>query len=165
MLEGDVDIREHDCLNKRDAGGFSSKLCGKPCDHGSPCTLPADHLPQSRHETEHGCTFYDDDNSPELEAARARSRALRQPPPLSADPPEINAVEPCPHCGSTLVAALRLRGGGGYDRCRDCGAFCLISAGTRTEWDVPLKRQPLSAELVEIVERLDELEKKATPGP
>lgn len=48
----------------RDAGGFSTKPCGKMCDHDSPCTLPLDHLPGSRHETEHGCTFYDDDCRP-----------------------------------------------------------------------------------------------------
>ena len=47
----------------QDAGGFSVVPCGKVCDHDSPCTLPADHLPPSRHETEHGCTFYDDDGA------------------------------------------------------------------------------------------------------
>jgi hypothetical protein len=34
--------------------------CGKRCDHDSPCTLPIGHLPPSHHETDHGCTFYDD---------------------------------------------------------------------------------------------------------
>ncbi len=34
-------------------------FCGKCCDHGSPCLLYADHQPQDRHETQHGCIFYD----------------------------------------------------------------------------------------------------------
>ena len=33
--------------------------CGKPCDHGSPCILSAGHVPADRHETEHGCVFFD----------------------------------------------------------------------------------------------------------
>jgi len=33
--------------------------CGKPCDHGSPCGLSAGHVPTDRHETEHGCVFFD----------------------------------------------------------------------------------------------------------
>jgi hypothetical protein len=33
--------------------------CGKPCDHGSPCILPTAHAPADRHETEHGCVFFD----------------------------------------------------------------------------------------------------------
>ena len=33
--------------------------CGKECDHGSPCLLSAGHVPADRHETEHGCVFFD----------------------------------------------------------------------------------------------------------
>ena len=33
--------------------------CGKECDHGSPCILSAGHVPADRHETEHGCVFFD----------------------------------------------------------------------------------------------------------
>ena len=44
---------------ERDAGGFLMRECGKRCDHDSQCTLPADHLPATRHESEHGCIFYD----------------------------------------------------------------------------------------------------------
>lgn len=35
--------------------------CGKRCDHGSPCMLDAGHVPVDRHESEHGCVFYDVD--------------------------------------------------------------------------------------------------------
>lgn len=58
-----------------DAGGFSTKHCNKACDHGSECTLPADHLPPSRHESEHGCVFYDE--TPELAAKLAAARSIR----------------------------------------------------------------------------------------
>lgn len=34
-------------------------VCGKPCDHGSPCLLLAGHVPAARHETQHGCVFYE----------------------------------------------------------------------------------------------------------
>lgn len=33
--------------------------CGKSCDHGSPCIQAANHAPADRHETEHGCVFFD----------------------------------------------------------------------------------------------------------
>jgi hypothetical protein len=33
--------------------------CGKRCDHDSPCLLPEGHEPADRHETEHGCAFFD----------------------------------------------------------------------------------------------------------
>jgi hypothetical protein len=33
--------------------------CGKKCDHDSPCILRADHEPRDRHETDHGCVFFD----------------------------------------------------------------------------------------------------------
>jgi hypothetical protein len=33
--------------------------CGKECDHGSPCIQAANHAPADRHETEHGCVFFD----------------------------------------------------------------------------------------------------------
>jgi hypothetical protein len=33
--------------------------CGKQCDHGSPCLLPSSHDAPDRHETQHGCIFYD----------------------------------------------------------------------------------------------------------
>ena len=33
--------------------------CGKECDHGSPCRLSTGHAPADRHETEHGCVFFD----------------------------------------------------------------------------------------------------------
>jgi len=34
-------------------------LCGRKCDHGSPCIRCADHEPRDRHETDHGCVFFD----------------------------------------------------------------------------------------------------------
>ena len=34
--------------------------CGKRCAHGSPCMLTEHHAPTDRHQTEHGCVFYDD---------------------------------------------------------------------------------------------------------
>ena len=37
----------------------SPSPCGKPCDHGSPCILLTGHIPTDRHETEHGCVFFD----------------------------------------------------------------------------------------------------------
>lgn len=36
-----------------------AEFCGKSCDHGSPCLLYADHQPPDRHETQHGCIFFD----------------------------------------------------------------------------------------------------------
>lgn len=36
-------------------------VCGKRCDHGSECLLLADHAPPDRHETQHGCIFYDEE--------------------------------------------------------------------------------------------------------
>lgn len=33
--------------------------CGKRCDQGSPCILWRKHEPASRHQTRHGCVFYD----------------------------------------------------------------------------------------------------------
>ena len=33
--------------------------CGKECDYGSPCRLSTGHVPEDRHETEHGCVFFD----------------------------------------------------------------------------------------------------------
>jgi hypothetical protein len=39
--------------------GADAVFCGKCCDHGSPCLLYADHVPPDRHETQHGCIFYD----------------------------------------------------------------------------------------------------------
>lgn len=35
--------------------------CGRQCDHGSPCRLRSGHSSSWRHETEHGCIFYDAD--------------------------------------------------------------------------------------------------------
>lgn len=40
-------------------------LCGSLCDHGSACKLPVAHDPEDRHETEHGCIFYDPHNEQE----------------------------------------------------------------------------------------------------
>jgi hypothetical protein len=34
-------------------------VCGKRCDHGSECLLLAGHTPSDKHETQHGCVFYD----------------------------------------------------------------------------------------------------------
>ena len=34
--------------------------CRAQCDHRSACMLPRDHRPSDRHETEHGCIFYDE---------------------------------------------------------------------------------------------------------
>jgi hypothetical protein len=33
--------------------------CSTRCDHDSQCTLPGDHEPADRHETDHGCICYD----------------------------------------------------------------------------------------------------------
>ena len=33
--------------------------CGKKCDHESPCILADGHEPSDRHETAHGCVFFD----------------------------------------------------------------------------------------------------------
>jgi hypothetical protein len=41
------------------APGATAEFCGKSCDHDSPCLLYADHQPADRHETQHGCIFYD----------------------------------------------------------------------------------------------------------
>lgn len=49
------------------SGGKSAGVCGKRCDHDSECLLLADHDPPNRHETQHGCVFYDgapDDDEP-----------------------------------------------------------------------------------------------------
>lgn len=47
--------------SEEDAGARapSTDFCGKRCDHGSECLLYADHQPPDRHETQHGCIFYD----------------------------------------------------------------------------------------------------------
>jgi len=34
-------------------------VCGALCDHGSECLLLRGHTPQDRHETQHGCVFFD----------------------------------------------------------------------------------------------------------
>jgi len=34
-------------------------VCGALCDHGSECLLLRGHIPQDRHETQHGCVFFD----------------------------------------------------------------------------------------------------------
>jgi hypothetical protein len=39
--------------------GKPSAHCGKKCDHDSPCVLRVDHEPRDRHETDHGCVFFD----------------------------------------------------------------------------------------------------------
>lgn len=36
-----------------------ANICGKTCDHGSPCLLLAGHIPSFKHETQHGCEFHD----------------------------------------------------------------------------------------------------------
>jgi hypothetical protein len=36
-----------------------ANTCNKPCDHGSPCLLLKGHEPVDRHDTQHGCVFYD----------------------------------------------------------------------------------------------------------
>jgi len=51
--------------------------CVAVCDHLSRCELPADHLPATRHESEHGCIFYSD-VSPAVIAARTASALRRQ---------------------------------------------------------------------------------------
>ena len=38
---------------------LDSPPCGKECDHGSPCQLSTGHTPSDRHETAHGCVFFD----------------------------------------------------------------------------------------------------------
>ena len=53
--------------------------CGKPCDHGSPCGLSAGHVPTDRHETEHGCVFFDPHGS-------VRGTDAVCMPPVSAEP-------------------------------------------------------------------------------
>jgi hypothetical protein len=35
-------------------------VCGKKCDHGSECLGLIGHEPPDRHETQHGCVFYDE---------------------------------------------------------------------------------------------------------
>lgn len=44
-------------------------VCGKVCDHGSPCLLLEGHEPGDRHETQHGCVFLD---------RRERDEAMRE---------------------------------------------------------------------------------------
>lgn len=34
-------------------------VCCQLCDHGSPCLLQSGHVTGGRHETQHGCAFYD----------------------------------------------------------------------------------------------------------
>jgi len=36
-----------------------SIVCGALCDHGSECLLLHGHVPQDKHETQHGCIFFD----------------------------------------------------------------------------------------------------------
>lgn len=36
-----------------------AEVCGARCDHGSECLLLASHVPNDRHETQHGCVFFD----------------------------------------------------------------------------------------------------------
>ncbi len=40
------------------------RLCAKVCDHNSACLLRLGHEPPDRHETLHGCVFYDNPPSP-----------------------------------------------------------------------------------------------------
>jgi len=51
-------------------------VCGKTCAHGSECLLLAGHWPRNRHESQHGCVFFDVDMSA-LESPHAKHhRAL-----------------------------------------------------------------------------------------
>lgn len=38
---------------------ITANVCGARCDHGSECLLLSGHEPSDRHETQHGCVFYD----------------------------------------------------------------------------------------------------------
>lgn len=38
---------------------WATEVCGKRCAHDSECLLLAGHEPVDRHETQHGCCFYD----------------------------------------------------------------------------------------------------------
>ena len=76
--------------------------CGKECDHGSPCILPAGHVPADQHATEHWCVFFD----PRRSVSGADAVCT---PPVWAE------GMTCPYCD-----------GRGYLGCRgddDCG-FC-----------------------------------------
>lgn len=41
-----------------------AEVCGARCDHGSECLMLAGHEPSNRHETQHGCIFYGDEEPP-----------------------------------------------------------------------------------------------------
>lgn len=43
----------------REARAVTGIQCGKVCDHGSPCVLVVCHDVPDRHETKHGCVFFD----------------------------------------------------------------------------------------------------------
>ena len=40
-------------------------VCGKSCAHGSECLLLAGHTPCNRHESQHGCVFFDAGPAPD----------------------------------------------------------------------------------------------------
>lgn len=51
--------RHRACIEAGDDLEGTTQTCGRPCDAGSPCVLHRDHAPADRHETAHGCIFYD----------------------------------------------------------------------------------------------------------
>lgn len=48
----------------------SIAVCGAKCDHGSECLLLPGH--GDRHETQHGCIFYDAPAAPKPETSEGR---------------------------------------------------------------------------------------------
>lgn len=54
----------------------ANNICGKKCDYGSECLEPSGHEPADRHETQHGCVFYDtQENVKAMRHEWARERA------------------------------------------------------------------------------------------
>ncbi len=61
----------------------------------------------------------------------------------------------CPFCESDLIDGLRVKDTGGYLRCRNCGAFTIITDGLVRGWDLPLREHPDTVALRELREAID----------
>lgn len=88
--------------------------CATRCDHDSQCSLPAGHIPNDRHETEHGCICYD----PRRYGPFAREN--RKDDELRFAPHGASAAE-CAVCG--WESMKRVVEGDGFVPI--CSLFCL----------------------------------------